>query len=129
MSNYQKKYGICELSIVPARSKPSDKREMVTQILFGEYFEILDEDNKWYLSRLAGDGYECWVDKKQVKTISKTVFNKLKKATSVRTTDLAGKAVRKKDGSEYSLVQGSLIPFYNGKTFKLGNDEYTYEGG
>ena len=23
----------------------------------------------------------------------------------------------------------SLIPFYNGKTFKLGNDEYTYEGG
>ena len=33
-------YGIADLSIVPMRSEKSERSEMVSQILFGEVFEI-----------------------------------------------------------------------------------------
>ena len=32
------------------RSEKSERSEMVSQILFGEVFEILEVDEKWYMS-------------------------------------------------------------------------------
>ena len=58
--------GYSLLSVVPGRGEPSDKSEMVTQLLFGESFTIIDEVPGWYNVQLTYDGYECWVDKKQV---------------------------------------------------------------
>jgi len=40
------KFGICSLSVIPARYEPSDKSEMVTQILFGETYSIYEEQRK-----------------------------------------------------------------------------------
>ena len=59
-------YGYSLLSVVPGRGEPSDKSEMVTQLLFGESFAIIDEVSNWYNVKSEHDGYECWVDKKQV---------------------------------------------------------------
>jgi len=39
-------YGICDLSIVPLRLEPSDASELVSQVLFGEDFEILEKRQK-----------------------------------------------------------------------------------
>lgn len=62
---------ICHLAAIPMRAEPSDKAEMVNQMLLGETATILDEvdNNKgggWYMISLQHDGYEGWVDKKQV---------------------------------------------------------------
>ena len=35
-------YGICNLSIVPLRSEPSNKAELVSQVVFGEHFKVLE---------------------------------------------------------------------------------------
>jgi hypothetical protein len=56
---------ICPLSVVPVRKDPSDRAEMVTQWLFGETAEVLDEHEKWSLLRFTHDQYEGWVDNKQ----------------------------------------------------------------
>lgn len=53
------------LSLVPMRAEPSDKAEMVNQILYGETFEIIDNQEKWNKIRLDHDGYEGWIDNKQ----------------------------------------------------------------
>ena len=42
-------YGICELSLIPIRKNPSDKSEMVNQLLFGEHFKIIKKEEKWQL--------------------------------------------------------------------------------
>jgi len=34
--------GICRLSIIPVRAHPADSSEMVTQLLFGDHYEVLD---------------------------------------------------------------------------------------
>ncbi|WP_103068483.1 C40 family peptidase [Aquimarina sediminis] len=58
-------YGICNLSIVPLRFEPRDPSEMVSQVLYGEHFKVLEQRKKWSKIRLAFDNYEGWIDNKQ----------------------------------------------------------------
>ena len=39
--------GICNLSIVPVRISDSDKSEMITQLVYGDLFTIVEEKDKW----------------------------------------------------------------------------------
>jgi uncharacterized protein YgiM (DUF1202 family) len=51
------RYGICNLSIVPLRLEASDASEMVSQVLFGEDFKVLEKQKKWSKIQLSFDGY------------------------------------------------------------------------
>ena len=57
--------GICFLRAVAVRKEPSDRAEMVNQLLKGDTFEILERGEKWTLVKGDWDGYEGWVDNKQ----------------------------------------------------------------
>ncbi len=58
-------YGIAGLSIIPCRSKPKESAEQSTQLLFGEPYEVLDQDRGWVLIRILHDRYEAWIDEAQ----------------------------------------------------------------
>lgn len=60
----------CFLSAVAMRSEPSDRAEMVNQLLKGDTFVILQQTEKWSFIRCDFDGYEGWVDNKQWKPTS-----------------------------------------------------------
>ncbi|MCC6768833.1 MAG: hydrolase Nlp/P60, partial [Bacteroidia bacterium] len=70
-------HGICNLSVVPGRLEPSDSSEMITQLLFGEHFTILRQEEQWVYIRCAYDNYECWIDQKQFQEISPETFQEL----------------------------------------------------
>lgn len=55
----------CQLSAVPMRATPSDRAEMVNQLVLGDTADIVQADAKWSLLRSHYDGYEGWVDNKQ----------------------------------------------------------------
>jgi len=57
--------GRIALSVVPGRAEPSDKSEMTTELLFGEKYEVLEEQSKWMLVKSIHDNYEAWIDRKQ----------------------------------------------------------------
>ncbi|MDX9750113.1 MAG: C40 family peptidase [Flavobacteriales bacterium] len=57
---------ICPLAIVPVRAEPGDRAELVSQWLFGETAEVLEATPKWSRLRFDHDGYEGWVDNKQL---------------------------------------------------------------
>ena len=57
-------YGIADLSITPMRRERSERSEMVSQMLFGEVYEVLETDEKWLYIRLLHDNCEGWVEKK-----------------------------------------------------------------
>ncbi|MBU2558031.1 MAG: C40 family peptidase [Bacteroidetes bacterium] len=73
-------YGISTLAVIPMRSQPSDKAEMVNQLLFGETYKILAEKGKWLLIVSDSDGYEGWIDHVQNTTISKNQWIQYLKA-------------------------------------------------
>ena len=57
--------GYCFLSAVPMRREPSDRSEMVNQLLRGDTFSVLRREDAWTLVRCDHDGYEGWIDNKQ----------------------------------------------------------------
>lgn len=118
-------YGICNLSIVPCRKEPSDKSEMVTQLLFGEHFELLDNKGNWQLIKIAYDGYECWIDKKQFHPISS--ITGISDTTTALTSEIIQLAENKKSGIT-PVVLGSSLPRFKNKSFSLGKEEYSFEG-
>ncbi|MBA4302674.1 MAG: hydrolase Nlp/P60 [Sphingobacteriaceae bacterium] len=54
--------------VVPVRREPADRSEQITQWLYDEPLELLEEREKWSLLRSLLDGYEGWVDNKQIRT-------------------------------------------------------------
>lgn len=67
---------IANVSVVPVRVKGSDKEEIITQLLFGESVEILETKENWTKIKMDYDGYEGWVDTKQITLISDEDFKK-----------------------------------------------------
>ena len=70
--------GICKLSVIPIRKEPSHTSEMVSQLLFNELYEVLDEKPGWYLIKSDEDQYEGWIQGIQHHAISEQDFLTLK---------------------------------------------------
>ena len=81
-------YGICNLSIVPVRLEPSDSSEMVTQLLYGDHFKVLEKRSKWSRIRIAFDAYEGWIDNKQYLEITDENYNLFQNLPAVYASDL-----------------------------------------
>ena len=82
-------YGICNLSVIPCRREPSNLSEMVTQLIFGEHFSVL-ENNKdgWIRIKTSYDKYECWINDKQFTPISFKLFENLESGTLVYSNEM-----------------------------------------
>ncbi|WP_431134933.1 NlpC/P60 family protein [Psychroserpens mesophilus] len=81
-------YGICNLSIVPLRVEPSDACELVSQVLYGEIFKVLEQRKSWSRIRLAYDKYEGWIDNKQYFEITEDNYKSIKNETHLLSNDL-----------------------------------------
>jgi cell wall-associated NlpC family hydrolase len=53
---------ICENVFVPLRSGPSHKSEMLSQILFGEKYTIVERSGNWMKIETFFDNYTGWID-------------------------------------------------------------------
>lgn len=67
-------YGICDLAMMPIRKEGSHTAEMVSQLLYNERYEVLDEKPGWYLIRTVEDQYEGWIQGIQHHPISEQEF-------------------------------------------------------
>jgi uncharacterized protein YgiM (DUF1202 family) len=81
-------YGICNLSIVPLRFGATDTSELVSQVLYGDFFKVLEQRKKWSKIRLDFDGYEGWIDNKQYLEIKDSQFKELQKSVPIYALDL-----------------------------------------
>ena len=53
---------VCENVFVPLRSGPSHKSEMLSQVLFGEKYEVISNIGHWIKIRTIFDDYTGWID-------------------------------------------------------------------
>lgn len=96
---------ICPLSIVPVRKEPDDRSEMVSQWLFGETAEVLERQSKWSRLRFDHDGYEGWVDNKQI-----AVCTTPNTDPDLRVIDQA--TIADLGDRQVLLPYGGVVPFY-----------------
>ena len=121
-------FGVCILSIVPVRIEPSSKSEMVSQVLFGETFTIIDRYKDWYQVHLSFDNYEGWVNNLQICGITKQEFQKINSDENNVTIDLVQNIKNINHNNTFSIVLGSSIPQLNNGIFYINNEEYNFDG-
>jgi hypothetical protein len=120
-------FGICHLSIVPVRSIPSDSAEMVTQLLLGDTFEILESRNGWELIRITFDGYEGWIDKKQYLPLKSSEFESIQRSPQAISLELVYHS-KDSNGEPLLIAFGSNLPGFNGSTFSIGEKSFIFSG-
>ncbi len=120
-------YGICNLSIVPLRIEPNDKSEMISQVLFGEHFMVLETHKKWSKIRIAFDNYEGWIDTNQYTQLSEENYFEIEESKNALAGELID-FVTDENNNFLTIAIGATLPFYNNKKLKLGTLNYRYEG-
>ena len=77
--------GICNVSVAPLRAENSHQSEMVSQLLYGEKVEIIEENGSFSKIKMDFDDYEGWVDAKQISKIPEEDF--VQKTAQILTED------------------------------------------
>ncbi len=98
--------GICSVTVAPVRAEASDRSEIVTEILFGESADILEVNKNWTRIKMHYDGYEGWMDTKQLRQVADEVLAKRK--VTIVTEDFS--SVMMNDGKTL-LSMGSEVEF------------------
>lgn len=120
-------YGICILNNIPLRIDSSDASEMISQVLFGEHFTVLDTKKQWLYIKLALDGYRGWIDHKQVTEITESYFETLNTTTPIFSKELVNLATQD-DGKFLPLTLGSILPNYSNGKFFINDKTYLFDG-
>ncbi|MCA0347672.1 MAG: C40 family peptidase [Bacteroidetes bacterium] len=118
-------FAICNLAIIPLRAEPSDRSEIVSQILFGEHFEILEQQKQWSKIKLHFDNYEGWVDSKQYQFISEKNYKKLSNDGIILNSDLV-EYVTSANNVLVPITLGASLSFLNHDDINV--NQFEFEG-
>ncbi len=118
-------FAICNLAIIPLRAEPSDRSEIVSQVLFGEHFEVLVVDKQWSRIKLQYDNYEGWVDTKQYQIISETSYKQLSKDAIILSSDLV-EYVSTPNNILVPIPLGASLSFLNHS--EINTENFDFEG-
>ncbi|MDN5212126.1 C40 family peptidase [Fulvivirgaceae bacterium BMA12] len=111
--------GICRLSVIPVRAEGSDRSEMITQLLFGDHYEVLEksQDQNWYKIKIYFDGYEGWICHKQWVEISDDFYKDLSHLNHKIAVDLNTELTY--SGKKINILIGSVLPFSPQELFDM----------
>jgi hypothetical protein len=114
------KHGYCHIPLAPLRAEASDKSEMVSQVLFGEFFEVLEKSEKWSRIRTAHDAYEGWMDNKQYDHLFADQFDELRQKPLLRVADQMAK-IHVQQALMY-VPMGAALPYFDKGSIRLGRN-------
>lgn len=120
------KHGITSLSTIPLRQTNNHRSEMVSQLLFGETYEILQTKDSWLNIRCSHDNYEGWIDATQHTSLSEKEYNSINLQSIGIAIDLFYSAAS--SDRSIALVTGSSLPHFDGINFRLGKEKFIYNG-
>lgn len=120
------KHAICYLSIVPVRAEASDKSEIVTQLIFGDLCEVIEEQGNWSKVRIDSDGYEGWIDSKQIVEIDMIAYHRYKRERPIYVLEELAKV---NTGEKLILLPiGARLPFFEKGYIEAGNVMWQFLG-
>lgn len=102
------------LSSYPLRKEAKHSAEMVSEILFGEHFKIIERQKDWLKIKLTHDGYEGWIE-------SKGAFPD---SDNALTWSVSERCEVKGPAGNFTLYPGSRLPEVSENSFQLGNAQY-----
>ncbi len=111
--------GICRLCLVPVMSEPTFHSLQLSELLFGEHYEVLElgKDNKWIRIKIHFDSVEGWILKDHFYGITSEYFEQINHSDYKVCTDLTANIFFKKH--YLNILIGSVLPISTNELFKI----------
>lgn len=103
------KNGICQLPIIPLRKAPSETSEMISQVLFGETFEIIESLENWCRITLDQDYYTGWISANMCHPLTDKKYREIQDSEITLSSGIT--ILQYGDANQMILAPGSR--FYN----------------
>lgn len=120
--------GINYNSIIPMRKSPSETSEMTNQILLGELYEIIEQNEKWYHIKLISDNYTGWIDKKMHHSVITGQYEKYIQSEKYVFNERIGELIRSDGQMSIPVSLGMYLPFYDDYFAYINGEKYTVKG-
>jgi cell wall-associated NlpC family hydrolase len=117
----QQKYGFCHAPVCAVRQTTSDTSEMVTQLVFGETFEVISQENHWIHIQNLSDGYEGFVDRRHLIGLSE---KEVQRWHDQRNISLTFVSIIESSWGNLHLPAGSFVGSEEG--FNIGQEHFTF---
>jgi hypothetical protein len=118
-------YGITDQSLIPMRREASEQSEMLSQLLFGEYYQVTAYADRWLKVISLFDNHCGWIDAKLFLKVSETEFQlAMKEQQPVLNSVLA--VISGPSVTSMLIPAGSYLPGLDSlnNTFKLNHHIY-----
>src|SRR5687768_12240451 len=116
------KNALCKLAMMPMREEPKHRAQMVSMLLFGEMYEIIETQEHWHKIRSTHDKYEGWIYSRKPLFVDDNFIEKY----NSETPKYSSHALFQSNG--LSLPFGSRLPLLTKSEFYLGNEKHFYAG-
>ena len=120
-------FGICHLNCIAIRKEPSDHSEMVSQLLFGETFQVIEALDAWIKIHVDYDYYEGWVSMLQVKTLDERSYQEVLKNNTHFSNEMVT-LISDRNEQLQILSLGASLPLYSEPYFFIDDFRYTFDG-
>lgn len=114
---------VCRVAVAPLRAEPSDKSEMVSQLLFGDRVKLLEQTENWWRIKNKYDDYLGWMDFKQLLPISQDAYFADEAHQFVVPANF-NNILLDDSGQSLHINPGSTLPFYKDGFCLLGDKKF-----
>jgi len=121
-------YGICNLSVIPLHRSAGHVSEIVSQLLFGETFDILNKVENWLQIQTHADHYMGWIHQRQYLALSASAMETLNARPKVLVSDLQSTVTEKSSGNTFPLLMGSSLALTVENQFDFAGESYHFKG-
>lgn len=116
------KKGICTLPVISVRVSPSHQSEMVTQLLFGEQYTVIEETSEWLKIVNKFDDYEGWIPANQF-TLSDKAYDEALHCFSLK----AYSSAILNDDESIIIPAASILPINNSGEVQICGNNLQFE--
>lgn len=120
-------YGVCILSVVPLRGEASERAEMVSQLLFGDRYEVLESEGNWLKIKTSDCGYEGFLNLKYHHELSEEQYKELQHQPQSLVSDFMTLLCEEKSQTLFPVFIGTSFPKPDETGhFKLGDIVFAF---
>jgi len=115
-------FGFCNIGVIPVRAAANHRSEMVTQLLFGEAYQIVDTKSSagWVEIKTQFDDYSGYIDTQQIVLMHPSSWQKYYLSQQYDVLSSQAVILDKKRNLSFFIPAGSTLPMYDEKTIRLG---------
>ncbi len=123
----EKIIGFCNLAVIPIRAESSHRAELVSQLLFGEVYQIVEMEGEWCKIKTLFDNYEGYIETKQIVLMHQSAYAKYYiDNDSLVVVDSPTMVLDKRRDCSFLIPQGSFLPLnaLNEHIVHLGTEHF-----